>query len=72
MALAESYGTDAVARAVADALVYQAFSSDYIANLCEQRSRLLPEPGPLMLTRGQDLLEITIDQPDLTVYGEDV
>lgn len=72
VALAESYGTDAVARAVADALVYQAFSSDYIANLCEQRSRLLPEPGPLMLTRGQDLLEITIDPPDLTVYGEDV
>lgn len=70
MALADIYGSDAVARAMADALEYQAFSSEYIANLCEQRNRLLPEPGPLMLTRGQDLLEMTIEPPNLAIYED--
>jgi hypothetical protein len=70
VALADLYGTDAVARALADAVTWQAFSSEYIINLCEQRNRLVQEPGPLMLTRGQDLLELTIEPPDLSVYEE--
>lgn len=70
VALADLYGTDTVARALADAVTWQAFSSEYIINLCEQRSRLVQEPGPLMLTRGQDLLELTIEPPDLSVYEE--
>jgi len=68
--LADLYGVCAVARALADAVTWQAFSSEYIINLCEQRSRLVHEPGPLMLTRGQDLLELTIEPPDLSVYKE--
>jgi len=68
VALADCYGTEAVARALTDALEWQAFSSEYIANLCEQRSRHLPEPGPLLVTRGQDLLEITIEPPNLDLY----
>jgi hypothetical protein len=68
LALAEIYPLDEVARAIADGLAYQAFSAEYIANILEARARALPEPGPLQLTRGQDLLDIDIPAPDLNVY----
>jgi hypothetical protein len=69
IALADVYGTEKVARALADALVYQAFSSDYISSILEQRERRLPEPGPLHLTRKQDLLDLQLPDPDLSIYG---
>ena len=68
VALSEIYGADAVARAMEDAFVYQAFSSEYIANLLEQRARLKPEPGALHLTRREDLLDLSVEQPDLSIY----
>ena len=46
VALSEIYGDQAVARAMADAFVFQAFSCEYIANLLEQRARKLPNPAP--------------------------
>lgn len=70
MALAEVYGADKVARALDDALEYQAFSSEYIANILEQRERRLPEPGPLNLIRKQDQLEIDLPDPDLSIYDD--
>ena len=72
VALSEIYGTDPVARALEDALLFQAFSCEYIANLLEQRARLVPEPGALHLTRRQDLLEIEVDEPDLSIYQDDI
>ena len=39
VALSDIYAPEAVARAMEDALVYEAFSSEYIANLVEQRAR---------------------------------
>ncbi len=36
--------------------------------MLEQRSRCLPEPGALHLTRSEDLLDIDIEQPDLSIY----
>lgn len=68
VALSEIYGSEAVARAMEDAFVYQAFSSDYIANLVEQRQRMCPEPAPLQVTRGRDLLELALANPDLSIY----
>jgi transposase len=68
LALAEIYPRDDVARAIADGLAFEAFSAEYIANILEARARTLPEPGPLQLTRGIDLLDIDIPPPDLTVY----
>jgi len=49
-------------------LVYEAFSSDYIANLLEQRARFTPEASALHLTRRADLLEVRLAQPDLSIY----
>ncbi|HIC89118.1 MAG TPA: IS21 family transposase [Anaerolineae bacterium] len=71
LALSEIYGTEKVARAIEDAFSFQAFSCEYIANILEQRERILPEPGALHLTRRQDLLEIDMPEPDLTIYETD-
>ena len=57
-----------MARAMDDAFVFEAFSCDYVANLLEQRSRRLPEPAALHLTRREDLLDIAIEHPDLSIY----
>jgi transposase len=68
VALSELYGTEAVARAIEDAFTYQAFSCEYIANLLQQRLHPPQEPGALHLTRQQDLLELELPAPDLSLY----
>jgi transposase len=68
VALSEIYGNEAVARAIEDAFSFAAFSCEYIANLLEQRSRRVKQPGALHLTRSSDLLDLTIDHPDLSIY----
>jgi hypothetical protein len=71
VALSEIYGQEAAARAIADALEFGAFSCEYIANLLEQRKRLVPEAGALHLTRRADLLELELPEPDLGLYATD-
>ena len=51
-----------------DAFVYEAFSSEYIANLVEQRARFTPEASALHLTRRGDLLDVSLAPPDLSIY----
>ena len=70
LALAAIYPAAEIARALADGLAFQAFSAEYITNILEMRARQLPEPGPLQLTRHQDLLEIELPPPDLTAYED--
>ena len=70
VALSDIYGPDAVARAMADAAQYGAFAADYIANLLEQRARFTPEASPLHLTRREDLLELHLQPPDLSLYAD--
>src|ERR1019366_5649804 len=48
--------------------VQQAFSCEYIANLLVQRQHPPQEPGALHLTRQQDLLELELPAPDLSLY----
>jgi len=69
VALSDIYGKDQVARAIEDAFVFRAFSCEYIANLLEQRNRKITEPGPLHLTRRQDLLKLDLDKPDIDIYS---
>lgn len=68
VALSDIYGAEAVARAIEDAFIFQAFSCEYIANILESRARQRPEPSALHLTRRQDLLEIEVPEPNLSVY----
>jgi hypothetical protein len=72
VALSEIYGDQPVQRAMQDAFAFQAFSCEYIANLLEQRSRKITEPGALHLTRNQDLLEITVEKPDMDIYNKSI
>jgi transposase len=68
--LSEIYGTEKVARAIEDACVIEAFSSEYIVNILEQRENKLPDPGPLILTRRLDLLDLEIAAPDISIYDK--
>ncbi len=69
LALAEIYGREACGRAIEDALVFNAFSSEYIAHLLESRARTKSRPSsPLSLTRRADLLELELPEPDLSIY----
>ena len=68
VALSDIYPPEAVARAMEDAWVYEAFSSEYIANLVEQRARFTPEASALHLTRRGDLLDVSLAPPDLSIY----
>lgn len=69
VALSDIYGNESVARALEDAFHFQAFSCEYIGNLLEQRARIPKEPGQLHLTRRQDLLELTVETPDISLYN---
>jgi hypothetical protein len=68
VALSEIYGVDAVDQAIQDGIVFAAYSSEYIANMLEMRARETTTAGALHLTRRQDLLEIEIAPPDLSLY----
>lgn len=68
VALSEIYGIEAVARALEDGIAFHAFSCEYVANILEMKARRHPEPGALTLMRRQDLLDIEIDEPDLSPY----
>jgi transposase len=67
-ALVDIYGEEALRRALEDAVELEAFHSEYILNLLEQRSRPLPEAGPLHLTRNEDMLNLELPEPDLSIY----
>ena len=68
VALSDIYGPQATARAMADALEYGAFAADSITNLLEQRARFTPQESPLHLTRREDLLELHLEPPALSLY----
>ena len=55
VALSEIYSPDKVARAIEDALHFEAFGCEYIANILLQRERVPLTPSALHLTRHQDL-----------------
>lgn len=68
VALSEIYGPDKAARALQDALHFDAIGCEYIANILLQREHPKATPGALHLTRRQDLLDLEIAAPDLTPY----
>jgi transposase len=68
VALSEIYGPAKVARALQDALAFEAYGCEYIANILEQRQRPTVASGALHLTRRQDLLDLELPPADLTPY----
>jgi transposase len=71
VALAEIYNQQDIARALEDALHFEAFSSEYVINLLEQQQNKLPEPSPLHLTRPDDVLDIELTKADMSIYTQD-
>jgi len=57
-----------VDRALQDALAFEAYGCEYIANILEQHQRPHATPGALHLTRRQDLLDLDLPPADLTAY----
>lgn len=68
VALSEIYGPEKVARALEDALHFEAFGCEYIANILLQRERTPATPSALHLTHHQDLLDLEVPSPDLNIY----
>ena len=68
VALSEIYGPEKIDRALQDALSFEAYGCEYIANILEQRARPSVPPGALHLTRRQDLLDLELPPADLTPY----
>ena len=68
VALTEIYGPEKVDRALQDALAFEAYGCEYIANILQQRERPNALPAALHLTRRQDLLELELPPADLNPY----
>jgi transposase len=68
VALSEIYGPDKVAPALQDALTFEAYGCEYIANILEPRQRCPGTPAALHLTHRQDLLDLDLPPADLTPY----
>ena len=71
VALSEIYSVEKVTRALEDAFTFQAFSCEYIANILEQRDRVVPQASALHLIRRQDLLDLDIPEPNLSIYDNE-
>jgi transposase len=70
VALSEIYGADKVTLALQDALTFEAYGCEYIANILEQRERIPRTPSALHLTHRQDLLDLDLPPADLTPYEQ--
>jgi hypothetical protein len=68
--LVPTYGEAAVGAAIANAQQLGAYASDYVLNLLEQQGRLLPQAGPLHLTRAPEALQLELPAPDLSAYHQ--
>lgn len=68
VALSELYSSEEIARAIQDAITFQAYGCEYIANILAQRKEPAPTSGALHLTRRQDLLDLELPAADLSAY----
>jgi transposase len=68
VALLDLYPQDQVVQALEDACQFQAYSSEYVLNILQQRTRKRPEIGPLHVPHKQDLLELELPEADCSQY----
>jgi transposase len=68
LALEQIYGRDEASRAIRDALECQAVHAQYIEYILTLRAKPRTEAMPLQLLRGDDLLKLSIPEPDLSQY----
>lgn len=68
LVLEQAYGRDQAERALRDALEAEAFGAEYIRNLLEVRAAPIARPSPLSCLRGDDILKLSLPEPDLSQY----
>ena len=68
VALMEIYGEEEVAKAMEDSFECDAISSEYIANILEQRKNQPHSCGAIHLTHKAELLSLETPAPDLSIY----
>ena len=68
--LVDIHGREAVAQALEEAVELGAYGSDYLHNILAHRRALAPLIGQLHLTRGADLLQLEVQQPDCARYSD--
>ena len=66
--LVDIHGRDAVAQALEEAVELGAYGSDYLHHILAHRRALAPLIGQLHLTRGAELLQLEVQQPDCSRY----
>ena len=66
--LIDIHGRDAVVQALEEAVELGAYGSDYLNNILAHRRALAPLIGQLHLTRGAELLQLEVQQPDCSRY----
>jgi hypothetical protein len=66
--LVEIHGRDSVVQALQEAVELGAYGSDYLNNILAHRRALAPLTGQLHLTRGAELLQLEVQQPDCSRY----
>ena len=72
MALAEMHGSEPVHEALESAIEYAAFRAEYIEHLVLQRKRgARAQSGALHVPRAGDLLDLRVEEPDMTLYSID-
>jgi hypothetical protein len=69
--LVETYGREALAQALEEAVELGAYGADYLHNLLAHRRALVPLTGQLHLTRGAELLALEVPPPDCSRYQLD-
>ncbi len=68
MALTEIYPPEQVVRALEDAQSLACYRSEYVANILAMRQTTRPEPGALHVPHHEDLLNVDLPEPDLSIY----
>jgi hypothetical protein len=59
---------NSVVQALQEAVELGAYGSDYLNNILAHRRALAPLTGQLHLTRGAELLQLEVQQPDCSRY----
>lgn len=63
------HGEQCVCQAITDALSWEAYDADAVLNIIESQGRLIETAGPLHVSHKADQLQVTLKQPDLSIYS---
>lgn len=69
-ALGQIHTEEQIAKAIEDALFYNACNAEYVRNILEAKLYALPEVGPLNVTHKSDALDMKLNSPNMKQYED--